>query len=253
MTTFDHALSFSGAKFKDSSKVEFFEAVLPDTIDFTDVKSNQEIDLTNANYYPLRAKNKDSVIHIFIENCDIGKLKLDYRYFELSFNRPGYDKRLTDDDKETIYEALLKNFKDRGQLESYQKLDIEYQNFKWKKDGFGWLTWLPAHWWNYGYSKALVFVNAFIFLSVFTFFNFWFFGYLNGKVYKLNYLPIIPFKRPFLRAWYVLIYSSIIFFGLTLKTEKIDFNHKSGSLYIMLFYLLGIISLAYMANFVLQK
>ena len=81
MTTFDHALSFSGAKFKDSSKVEFFEAVLPDTIDFTDVKSNQEIDLTNANYYPLRAKNKDSVIHIFIENCDIGKLKLDYRYF----------------------------------------------------------------------------------------------------------------------------------------------------------------------------
>ena len=55
------------------------------------------------------------------------------------------------------------------------------------------------------------------------------------------------------RLWYAFVYSANIFFRLTLKVEDLQYNRIWATLYVMIMYTLGLVCLAYMANFVLQK
>jgi len=55
------------------------------------------------------------------------------------------------------------------------------------------------------------------------------------------------------RWWYSFIYTASIFFRLTLKLDNLKYTDKRWTAYVMLVYLIGVVCLAYMANFVLQK
>ncbi len=204
---------------------------------------------------------------------------MDYKYFELRFkNQKGHI--ISNSEKEIVYEALLKNFKDRGQNDSYELLDIEYHDFVFGKYSI-------RHLWNcYGYHKEWVFYWAAIFLFIFSIINFFCFEYLINMVYYIEFFedrkfshkmrtengdyvdskPIInnQLSRFWNKLWYSFAYTVIIFFLFSLKMENFDFNvlhkettakikHISGLIYVVLIYATGIACLAYMANFVLQK
>lgn len=62
---------------------------------------------------------------MYLYRSDISKFLFDYRYFQLIFTDTLHKEHLSRDEKISIYEAALKNFKDRGQLESYRLLDFE--------------------------------------------------------------------------------------------------------------------------------
>lgn len=110
------------------------------------------------------------------------------------------------------------------------------------------------------YVKELIFKWTAVFLLIFTFLTFLFLPCLNKTYHiekikntsELNFKNI-GVKNLSVRWWLALVYTSAIFFGLTLKVEKIEYKRFWGTLYIVLVYTLGIVCLAYIANFIIQK
>jgi uncharacterized protein YjbI with pentapeptide repeats len=272
-TRFGSIAYFDQIKVGDSTDFLFYSAILPDTLNFTSIPSiKNPIDLTPANFtdslhYDKVSDNYIRPHRIFFYKTDISKFHLDYIHFRLYFPEMFNGHRFPDDEKESVYTALLNNFKVNGQGVSYQFLDIEYQKFRWKRAGASALIWLPEYWWNFGYDKEYVFIWTILLVLFFTVINFFAVGYLNAKVYPLENVPALPrvknlfqlgpakviWRNMVTRCWYSLAYTSTIFFRLTLEIGKIRFKERGGTCYLLLIYILGLICLAYMANFVLQK
>ncbi len=185
----------------------------------------------------------DSISEIYIKRCIAnGKIP----------------QRLTNEEIASIYEKVLKNFEDQGQKESFQKLDIEYKDFK---NG----RFVLPHIWNcYGYHKEWIFYWAFWLLLFFTIVTFCCVNFLRTEVYEFNFIdekiikfPNSTFFRIVSRLWYSFVFTSVVFFLFSLKIENFKFKLKGtnilGTIYIIVIYATGIACLAYMANFVLQK
>lgn len=277
-STFNSLIYFNGSSFKDElnlsnlnltqkTRFNFNSCSLPDLIDFSsNGKIYNEIDLTVAHFNNNRhSKNnpeqyKPHYINLF--KSDISKFHLDYTHFKLQkkYLFQGKYVDLPYDEMCSIYEGLLNNFKTRGQQESYELLDIEYKDYKWQHSKTPWMSDVERLWWNYGYDKHLIFKWAIVFLLSFTLITFLFLKYFNS-VYKLQGLTNLDqfsfsnltIKTLFIKWWFAFVYSAAIFFGLTLKIENIEYRKFWGTLYIVFMYTLGIVCLAYMANFVIQN
>ncbi len=272
-TRFGPVAAFDEIKVGDSTNLLFYSTILPDTLNFSYIqKIKNQFDLTAANFtdslhYDKVSDNYTRPHQIFFYKTDISKFHLDYIHFRLYFPDVFNGVRFPDDEKESVYTALLNNFKVNGQGVSYQLLDIEYQQFRWRRAGASLLIWLPKYWWNFGYDKEYVFVWTILLVLFFTVINFFAVDYLNSKVYPLENVPALPrvknlfdlgpakviWRSIFTRCWYSLAYTSTIFFRLTLEIGKIRFKERGGTSYLLVIYILGLICLAYMANFVLQK
>ena len=189
---------------------------------------------------------------ILLNNTDIDKIKLDYSYFELAFHP---NDSIDVNSRLSIYKKVLSGQSDFP--EGYKRLDIEYRKFKYSKDG-AWgmfLNVLNRWWWNYGYNKEYIFFWTTFFLILFTFITYFIFDNLSQLVYQVNNIPKIPgFKNQIgQRLWYSFIYTTTIFFRLTLSIEKINFRERTGTIYLVIVYSIGIICMAYLANFVLKE
>ena len=154
---------------------------------FESVQYGSEIDLSPANY--TGSNHDDSITRqykrhlIFLYKTDVSRIRFDYEHFKLLFTGPTTgQKELSNDEKEYIYEIVLKNFQDHGQLQSYRMLDIEHNLFKWKTSELWWLGWVSHYWWNFGYNKEWVFLLTAGFIILYTLINLIFLNYLNQKV-----------------------------------------------------------------------
>lgn len=254
--------SFNNLQFSPATELIFAGCFLPDTIDFSynTQKLNSEIDLTVAKF-------RDSGLitekphFIVLYKSDISQFHLDYIHFRLlvpdSVKSPddAIKRRVSDDEKESMYEGLLNNFNLHGQKESYRKLDIEYRHFKFYKK---WWTipfyWIDLVWWNFGYTKELVFLWTIFLILLYSTINYPRLEYLNNNVYTVDKIPEdysnISGPR---RFWYSFVYTAVLFFKFTLNTEKLKFNHIGATIYILAIYTSGLVCLAYMANFIIQK
>jgi len=223
---------------KDSTDFIFFQTIFPDTILFEDNDNiKHEVNFTNANFtdstrYDRKSKLNRPIL-ISLSGSNIAKLHLDYLHFKLFLPRSIIDENAS------VYEAMLNNFKTNGQTESYQLLDIEYQEFKWHNSLWTrYLVWIPEYWWNFGYDKELVFLWTFVFLVIFTSLSYFFIYDLNTKVYPVDKIPAFTYWEPKLsvkkfwqRLWFSLMYTSIIFFKLSLDIKKLEFK-KLGAPFI---------------------
>lgn len=236
--------------------IRFDNSILPDEISFAENYNIPiTIDLTVANDSGLTKKHLINFYH-----TDVSKFKLNYKYYELDFHKGLGGANFSKEDSTELYEKLLKNYRDNGFEESYQQLDIEYQKFQWEHGG--WfkrnMVWLPEWWWSFGYNKMKIFRHS---ICIISFFFFWTFGFLRclNKAYplvnlsELDKLATKPIKRCLVKGWYALVYTLSLFFGLSLKFEKFDYSKRAGVIYVFVVYTIGIVCLAYMANFVLQK
>ena len=265
------SLSLMHLTLGDSSHFRFDDTVLPDTIFFSDNSLiKNEIDFSHANFtaesrYDYKL-NQPKPILIYLYDTDIAKLRLDYTHFKLllpdsTIDAEGTRKSISpDDNASSVYEALLNNFKTNGQTESYKLLDVEYQQFKWEHSWTRWIPCIPKYWWNFGYDKEYIFGWTFLLLLVFTCFSFIYIHSLNTKVYAMEKIPTNPvwekklsFKDFRNRLWYSFMYTSTVFFMLSLKIENVQFKEKQGTFYLVTVYSVGLICIAYVANFILQK
>ena len=160
---------------------------------------------------------------INLYNTDISKIKIDYTHFCLYFkdNEAIQDNELSYDKKASIYEQLLKTFKDKGQADSYEKLDIEYQRFKGSE--YPVLTNFIDFWWRFGYEKKRIFLHSIFLILLFSICNFFWIHRLNDKnngVYNIERVPeFSAFKysknnpyRLIRRFWFSMVYTAILFF-----------------------------------------
>ncbi len=273
---FKHTVDFTGSYFGNGSN--FKEVILPDTLIFKDVKAKEIIDLTFAKLDTARrVKDGNCKCKILLEGADIDKIKINYDLFTLYFTKDGnYEQQLS------IYEKLLKKFKDEGFLESYKALDIEYRDFKFRHEGDNFLNWFQKHWWNYGYEKELVLWRSLLIFGIFTFLNLFFFGPLQRSVYKMNFpfyttedfekqRIFVHWTNEFFRkksriiyfvAWAIamiaryiinpLIYTAILFFGIKLTLENFK-KFSIGTIWVFTIYTFGIFCLAYIINIIIVK
>lgn len=226
-------------------KMSFSNATLPESIAFLDFKGAIDtIDLTTFAF--IEKENKKSILSL--EGVDITKLKLNYDFFKLKFT-----KYQSSDQKSSIYESLLENLSTNGYQHSYEKLDVEYKRFKSKQGTFGFLWWVPEIWWNYGYDRGRVFKIAFWLILLLTFLNYWIINFMVSKVYPVGNIPAYFRPWSWSRLWFTFVYTCILFFSLSLKIDKIRFQEKAGTLYLMFIYVLGLVCLAYMANYIIQR
>ncbi len=264
--TFSRFAKFTNLSFPDSAEMDFNSAILPDTLDFSQNRSiKRVIDLTTADFTDsgrYNEKNETYTPHqIFLYKSDISKFHLDYFHFRLllpdstlSLTYENVRQKISRDEKDAMYEALLNNFQLNGQRESYRKLDIEYQNFKWDQSWARWLKCIPIVWWNFGYDKEFIFLWIAGLILIFTIINYFCLDFLTTYVYKVEGIPVnVKSMEPKKAMWYSFVYTSNIFFRLTLDTERIKFTKIIPTLYFLFIYVMGILCLGYLANFIVQK
>ncbi len=256
---FNNYANFSQVAFCDSGYLLFQKTQLPDTLDFSgNPKINNEIDLTASDFTDSGKGKSNKQHYIFLYRSDISKFHFNYLHFKLLFKDPSSGLEMPADEKEAMYEQVLKNFQDRGQQISYKLLDVEYQGFVWQRSGFRLIGWVPRLWWNYGYDKEYVFYWAGFFLALFTLMNIFLLDYLNDNVYEVENVPKHVITKFTLRdissrVWYAFVYTVSIFFRVSLDVTKIKYHKIAGTVLVLIIYLLGLVCLAYMANFVLQR
>lgn len=270
---FNQNLLFKNAKISDSSTISFEDCALADTLDFSFAKLGMNIiDLKRASYEGgrldtiTRSYNKH---YLNLYKTDPGKFNLNYQYFTLlttyekDYYFQSHRKVKTEDvpfdEMCSIYESLLNSFKTKGQMQSYRLLDTEYRSYRWQDSTTPWMSFVERNWWDYGYNKALIFRWTLIFLLLFTFGTFFRLSKLLAT-YPVSSIPeqqdnafALSVSEMARRYWYSLVFTSTLFFGLTLKFENINFTKKSATVYIVLVYVIGIVCLAYMANYIIQK
>ncbi|MEM9338742.1 MAG: pentapeptide repeat-containing protein, partial [Bacteroidota bacterium] len=263
---FDSLADFSHAHFKSSSN--FLNVQLPKVLKFDGTMINKPIDLTRCQLKP-----GQDFCYISLIDAPIEKLHLTYDNFRI-LKPDGILTRTHYQRLNSVYEKLLKNFKDQGYLSSYEMLDIEYQAFKYLQNpdyvNYRWfyIIWneLRKNWTNYGYNKEWILLYVLFFLLVFTIINWLMFPYLSQKVYPVPSINRalfgnITFRQQrymnrtglnFSRLDLAFYYTTIIFFGLKMSTEAINYR-RSGVILIYVEYIVGLICLGYLANFIVSS
>ena len=220
-----------------------FIYTMPPSLEVSSMTPNSIVYVSCEQQLPRRKKCK-----LYINMDNISRLDIDYRYFTMNVD---YSES---NSSEASFEKLLNNFKSKGELENYRLLDIDYQRYKIKVTSFGYfLWWIPEYWNNYGYNKEWVFGWTFLLVLIFTTINYFWFQRLNANVYNISNIPLFTKLSFGKRLWYSFFYTSIIFFKFSLKIENLNTKKVGGITYIMFIYTLGLICLAYMASFVLEK
>jgi hypothetical protein len=171
---------------------------------------------------------------------DLNNVDMDYQNFRIVFT----DSLIKPEEKRQAYLTLLENFKKKGQMDSYETLDLEYK----EKFDPPIKHFIQTFWWTYGYEKNKIFRNSGIFILLFTFLTMLFYKKLQS-VYAINNAD-----TNYGRLVNSFIYTNIVFWSLKIDVKEMKFRyHLAAASYIMLMYVTGIICLAYMVNYVIQS
>lgn len=241
---------------KDNFKIRLSEGIESIYLTGNKINDGALLDLSDVNYYTF---NKE--IKLFISPDQIPKLKLNYAYFKLKDNQYQYF-HYPVSYMSNLYELLLRSQKDYGFNDGYEKLDIEYHNYKlrhsWNLQDF-----FSKHWWNYGYNKEYVFTWTWGLFLIFYLITFIFLSTLLDNVYTIDNLKekwdaendpsAYAARRLWLRIWITFLYSSIIFFGIKIDIDKFKFDRIGVVIFIYFFYLSGLVCLLFIGNYILLK
>jgi hypothetical protein len=269
-TSFGTKVDFSGTEFYGS--INTLNITLPDTLLFVNTNIIKfPIDLSHAK---VKSKSHKCLINLYM--ADISKVYINYENFKLYF--PDSIKmhptpldnhyfKINFEDKCQVYLLLLKQFEDRGLTDSYKYLDIEYREMVYLHEGDKLLNFIQKHWWNYGYNKELILKNTLLIFFLFVLINYLVsifkgYEYLHLNIYEIpNLLESINAKEVELKSKfqfqfylfvYVIIYTSLTFFTFNLNLKSIKYKSLFGMLFIVFKFVLGLICLSYLANFVLS-
>ena len=256
--TFSTNANFGLSEFLDGAHFE--NTNLPDTLYFNNVTTiTKELDFTVANFDSTRR-----ICFINLTGSDIDKIRINYDQFKLFFAETDTDNQIS-----SVYQRLLKKFQTDGYLDSYQKLDIEFQKYKYTKSNQWFRNWLQEWWWNYGYNKEKIFPNTLFLLLFFFFINIliglnWGYNFLIKEVYEVENIEqevdrleekYASSKIKLFFSWLpmVFIYTCMLFFILNLNTKHLRYKHKYALVYLLSVFMIGLVCAAYIINFVLDK
>ena len=256
---------FTNASF--DSLADFSNSTVTGKLDFTgadppkymDMSGMQEIDGT-IDLMRVKSGLNYEVCRINLLYSDISKFHLTYGQFRLYFP-PGTDYN----DKVDVYEDLLENFKARELDDSYQTLDIEFSQFKYKEKRQSAANLVHKFWWNYGYDKNMIFVWIFRILLFFTAINTFFIRKLITAITELPFLskktvekhhlhhPIIAY---FLNFPGTLLYTFILLVsgssGLSIIKDHSKIPNVVWMLYMIILSLVGLSISIFIFNYIIN-
>lgn len=216
---------------------------------------NGLIDLTNV-------KNDSGIVksHLRLVGIDISKLRFNYADFDY------YLEEKSIAEAETFYKQLKDQYAKLGMTESYKEADIDAQKFRYKEG-----TWyhyivvtVNEWWWNFGYNKELIFRNSAILFGLFFFVNL-FIGlpnlifkgyglkYFKDEFSKISGLKQPSFKEATRNVLRTFLFTGYIFWGINLDKKELNIKYLGYVFYLLFQYLVGLICLAYLANYIISK
>jgi uncharacterized protein YjbI with pentapeptide repeats len=258
---FDSLAGFQTTKFK--SEVRFIYCILPKYLNLSYVTTiANELDFTNS-----IGNSKYNRCYVNLVGADIEKIKFRYKRFKLWF--PEEDS-IAYELKAAVYELLLNKQKKEGFVESFEILSKEYKEFQYTDpDGrysYSWghlLNWFDKNWWGYGYSKIRLLSNTIVLLLFFSIINTFIFKHMVNNVYTINKIKnwrnnarggaisVLFQSIPF-----AIFYTSLIFFGFRFDIDNLKYeeNLKGWKIIYMVYffciYILGLLCLGLLANYV---
>lgn len=255
------ALDFKNVLLKHSLKIKTFDTdtisfencTLPDTTVLNNISSKGIIDLTLANY-------EDNLTKVLvIGNVELPKLKIPYDKMTINI-----DTAQTYENQIMLYQKVLNTLKEQGLIEKFETLDKKYQEVKYKHNGDNLLNLISSVWWDYGYNKSKVFKNSFYLFAAFFLINFILYkklniAYLPENIRNYNialgrsFMSEGKYKQFIVSAYKVFIYTSFIFWGVRLDLKELRLNLWWALLVIIFEYSIGVICLAYIANYIITK
>jgi hypothetical protein len=280
------SLKFRNLKFNHDQTIDgFIDSIfietcnLKNTITLGDIQlpkfiylNNLQFDSTNSSldltHFKISKENEICNLCINGMTENIPKIKLNYENFKLIF-----EKTTETWEKERIYRTLLDEQKRDNFTQGYQKLDRECQEFELVKDNtqFGIIhNFLEKNWWDYGYSKFKVITNSiylflfFILINLFLYPSFIkiyfptrfkeFEEKLSNKYGRYEWASTKnKIKSKIDRFPAIILYTSYIFWGLKLDVKEIQLKKPLIFLIFMLEYLIGLVCLGYIANYIIAR
>jgi hypothetical protein len=223
-------------------------SVRADTVKFEDCP-NMSTELT-LDIRPVR-----NTCWIKLVNARIADRKFNYNpSYHLAF-----DSTSNKDDFASAYEYLLAKFKAEGKNDSYERVDIEYQQEKAIR-GSRWdkvFNWLDDNWWNYGYSKLEVIKWTGWFILIFFVLNSLLWKQMQ-ELYRIdqdhsfidrNENPAHYFLQKYVR---ILLYTCYIFFSVKINLSRLKVTNLFLVFYFFLQFTLGLWCLFFIVNAILK-
>ena len=165
-----------------------------------------------------------------------------------------------------LYQQLLKQLQESGLSEKAEDVDKLYQKLKLKENNHYIINLFSQYWWDYGYKKPLVIVNSMFIFLMFLFVNCCFYNSLTLVYYpnhikeyerKINTIPSTPYSKDlkfrFFKLLSITLYTSFIFWRVKLELHDLKIKNWVAILWILLQYTVGIVCLAYIANYIITK
>jgi hypothetical protein len=237
-------VSFSYSKLLKNPSI-YFDSLLASLefnhCDLSDLKGL--IDLTNLS----RGKNKNKPT-LYLYGMDISKFRFNYDDFNIYLEGRSFE------EKQTFYKDLKDQYTKLGMKESYMLADIDAQTLDYENGNrFSKLTGkISWWWWHYGYDKSRILKNSTILFAVFFLINL-LIGLANllSKGYPMEKFPdkMVWWRKFF----YTLLFTGFIFWGINLDKKGLNVQHLQYVFHILFQYLIGLICLAYLANYILSK
>jgi hypothetical protein len=257
------SLIFSGIELRDEFIIK--STPLPKYIRLNEIvckNKTGQLDLTQ-----FLMTDSSAVCDLSIGKEMPGLIKANYKYFNLIF-----ESATSMYEKERIYTELLNMQRSNYFLDGYEKLDKEYKAFKYlnKKTVVSRLeNWIDKHWWDYGYDKFKVLANSVKLFFVFFVINLLLYKELT-KVYhpekfksfversdnsnlNLQY-PIANYLKKYIgQAPVVFLYTAFLFWGVKFDLDELELKKPFYMTLIIGQYIVGLICLAYIANYIISK
>jgi len=213
-----------------------------DTLAFyncNNLKTRVSLDLINT---------KLKYTYLKIRNSDLTNIDFNFsENFRLIFSKDA-----DEDAKEQIYNNLRDKFKREGKSESYQNVDIQYQQYTFSTFGILGNFWnlVDKYWWNYSYSRIRIIFWTIGFIILFFIINLIIAKDLMTfyPIYKLN--KDTPFSEFgwLKKAVLILVLTMQIFFSLKIDLSTIKINRTGMMIYVFTQYSLGLICLFFLLN-----
>lgn len=249
---FGEGADFSNTRF--DTRADFSNAVVTGTLDFNGAHLPLFLDMSHmrdikgtVELMKASSSKESGICRINLLNSDITKFNLDYDKFRLYF-----PPNTTFDEKVSVYEDLLENFKQRELDDSYRELDIEFSQFKYKEKKQSATNLIQKVWWNYGYDKNMIFSWIFWIILFFTVINTFFIRklitaitempFLSRKTVEKNHLhhPIIAyflnFPGTFLYTFILIVSGST---GLSIIKDHSKIPNVVWMLYMIILSIVG--------------
>jgi len=204
-------------------------------------------------------KNKSK---IFLYDFDLNSL--DTRWLGYELFKP--DSTMSDEKFNSIYLDLLSHFKSKGFDDSYVELDKEYRSWNNRRQGKPFKDWIQRTWSNYGYDKSKIVWNTIYIFLFFSFLNSLWLKTMSKYLYKDENVWKSAHKNRKKAKWTrwvfnippSLFYTSRIFFALGFRYDNLIYKDKLNNgkvfylLYFFAIFVIGLICLAYIINFVIS-